>query len=152
MRFYFHLYIAAVLLSGCTNNSAFARFDMSAERERSEENIQSVKLTDKELSVGIATAVHLNKAYPELYNKAEYFYIYLNIDANPKETLFRLNGKQALLVEELESTNEFTKLTRFDANWKHYYLVGFEKQKGTMELVITNAAANATFVFKNEEN
>lgn len=151
MRFYFHL-LFTLLLSGCTNNSAFARFDMSAERERSEENIQSVKLTDKEVSLGIATAVHLNKAYPELYNSAEYFYIYLNLDANPEETLFQLNGNQALLVEELNTTNEFTNLTRFDANWKHYYLVGFQKQQGRLELVITNAAARATFVFKNEEN
>lgn len=152
MRFYLSLYFAVVLLSGCSNNNAFSRFDMSKERERSEESIQSVKLTDKELSVGIATAVHLNKSYPELYNNAEYFYIYLNIDADPKEAAFSLNGSKALLVEELESNNEFTKLTRFNANWKRYYLVGFEKKQGPLTLTIKSSDANASFIFKNEEN
>jgi len=149
MRFFLIISIIITFI-GCSNNNAFDRFNMSKERERSEENIQSTKLTDKELVIGIATAVHLNKAYPELYNNAEYFYIYLNIDGEPEDTVFELNGSNSMLIEELNSTNEFTQLTHFDANWKHYYLVGFQKEQGKLELLIKNREAKATFTFRNE--
>ena len=67
---------------GCAHKSAFDRFAMTGEQERSEESIQSAKIMDKNESVGVLTAVYLNKTYPERFNDAEYFYIYLNIDSN----------------------------------------------------------------------
>ena len=148
------LYATALVLSmtffGCTHKNAFERFEMSDERERSEESIQSSKVINKESAFGVVTAVHLSKTYPELYKDAEYFYIYFNIDEEPKEITFELNGLPSLLVEELPSANEFTNITNFDAEWKHYYLVGFMKTEGKLKLNFKYNETNTNFIFKNE--
>lgn len=150
MKLFLIISIVFLAFSGCSRNNAFGRFEMTQERERSEENIQSSKVMDKESAYGVVTAVHLNKAYPELYKDAEYFYIYFNIDGDPKEAIFELNGSTSMLVEELNSTNEFTKITHFNAQWKNYYLVGFKKEEGKLKLTLKHNQTNTTFLFKNE--
>jgi len=150
MKLFLSILIVATTFFGCSHNNAFDRFEMSDERERSEESIQSSKVINKEAAYGVVTAVHLNKTYPELYKDAEYFYIYFNIDEEPQGTFFELNGLPSLLVEELSSTNEFTNITHFDADWKHYYLVGFAKAEGILNLTLKYNETSTSFTFKNE--
>ena len=150
MRLFLIISLSLVTFLGCTHKNAFDRFDMTQERERSEESIQSSKVMNKESAYGVVTAVHLNKAYPELYKDAEYFYIYLNIDGDDKESVFELNGSKSMLVEELNNTNEFTKITHFDAEWKRYYLVGFKKEEGKLNLSLKYDNTTTLFTFKNE--
>jgi len=139
--------IITTSFTACSHNNAFDRFEMSAQREFSEESIQSAKIIDGGEVKGVVTAVYLNKTYPELYKNAEYFYIYLNIDGDAKKNRFELNGKTSLLVEELNTTNEFTHLTLFDAAWKHYYLVGFKAVEGELKLDIKNDNSSSSLHF-----
>lgn len=133
---------------GCSHNNAFDRFSMSHERELSEENIQSSKIVDNANAVGVVTAVYLNRVYPDLYKGAEYFYIYLNVEGDAEKTVFELNGSPSLLVEELQTKNSFTSLTLINAEWKHYYLVGFKAEKGRLNLNIKNEESSSVLIFK----
>lgn len=143
--------LISLIFFGCAHESAFDRFGMSSEQERSEESIQSTKIMNEGESIGVLTAVYLNKTYPELFKDAEYFYIYLNIDADIENTEFILDGYPSLLVEELGSKNPYTKLTNFDAQWKRYYLVGFRKGGETLGLQVKNAQATSSIMrFKKE--
>jgi len=143
--------LISLIFFGCAHESAFDRFEMSVEQERSEESIQSTKIMDKNGSVGVVTALYLNKTYPDLFKDAEYFYIYLNIDADIDDIEFILDGYPSLLIEELESKNAYTKLTKFDAEWKHYYLVGFKEGGESLRLQIKNReATSSTMTFKKE--
>lgn len=138
-----------VTFLGCSHNNAFDRFEMSKTRELSEENIQSAKITQGDEVGGVVTAVYLNKIYPHLYKDAEYFYIYLNLQEKTQETQFILNNLPSLLVEELNSTNEYTELTLFDAEWKRYYLVGFKEGKGNLKLHVKNGEySSSVLTFK----
>lgn len=145
------LIITTILVAflGCSHNNAFDRFEMSTERELSEENIQSSKIMDANETTGVVTVVYLNKIYPNLYKNAEYFYIYLNVEGESNETEFMLNDFPSLLAEELQSTNPYTKLTLFDAEWKHYYFVGFKEDGDTLKVQIKNKnASSSALTFK----
>jgi len=147
------LITTALLVSflGCSHNNAFDRFEMSQERELSEENIQSSKLTyDSEIN-GVVTAVYLNKTNPDFYKDAEYFYIYLNLEEGSEKPKFMLNNLPSIFVEELNSSNPYTKLTLFNAEWKQYYLVGFQKAKDRLKLTIRNEKfSSAELIYKKE--
>lgn len=147
------LIIITILVTflGCSHNNAFDRFEMSQARELSEENIQSSKIMSGNEAIGVVSVVYLNKIYPDLYKNAEYFYIYLNIESQSNETEFMLNNYPSLLVEELQSTNPYTKLTLFDAEWKHYYFVGFKEGGDTLKVQIRNKnASSSVLTFKKQ--
>ncbi len=147
------LLLANILLffAACSNYNAFNRFEMSQERERSEESIQSSRVMDKDEIVGVVTAVYLNTIYPELYNDAEYFYIYLNIESE-EQSEFLLNDLPSLFVEELNSTNPYTKLTDFNADYKRYYFVAFKKAGERIELKVRSLNSSTPPIsFKKRE-
>ena len=150
MRLFLSAVATLVAFTGCSHNNAFDRFEMSAQRERSEESIQSAKLVAENEVQGVATAVYLSRVDPDFYGDAEYFYIYLNSNNNENEPLFILNDSPALLVEELPRENIFTNLTQFSAAWKRYYLVGFAKQNDVKDfkLQIQGEPGNALFLYK----
>jgi len=148
------LITTAILVTflGCSHNNAFDRFEMSPQRELSEENIQSSKITNNEEIRGVATAVYLNRVYPDVYKNAECFYVYLNIEDSDEEISFELNGYPSLFVEELNSTNLYTDLTQFDADWKNYYLVGFKQESSNLELRIQNDQNSSTMLRFKKSN
>ena len=78
----------------------------------------------------------------------DYFYIYL-YDKNKNDTInFFLNGVPALMAEKLPVSNEFTHLTSFKSKWNKYYLVGFQKQEGVLNLDVQLGNISSYLVFK----
>ncbi|MBN2816955.1 MAG: hypothetical protein JXQ67_09750 [Campylobacterales bacterium] len=152
MKFFLLATTISLAFLGCSHNTAFDRFEMSSEREFSEESIQSTKIINEQETQGVVTVVYLNKVYPTLYKDAEYFYIYLNVEGESEKTTFWLNSKPSMYLEELPINNEFTSLTQFDADWKHYYLVGFkqEKKDTILKLEIKNEKSIASLEYKRK--
>jgi hypothetical protein len=122
----------------CSHNNAFDRFKISHERELSEESIQSSKMLKGQESGGVVSAIYLNRVYPEVYKNGEYFYIYLYLEKEGSDIEFDLNNIPATTVKELNSTNAYTKLTSFDAEWNKYYLVEFKEQGDELNLSVKN--------------
>ena len=149
------LYIIAFLLvtfSGCAQKNAFERFHITQSQELTEENIQSLKITNPKMDVvGVITAVYLNKVKPEVYKKYEYFYIYLYDKKKNEKARFSLNDEPAFISEEIPARNEFTHLTSFESKWNNYYFVKFKKQKGTLHLKVSLGKNSSTFLFKKDQ-
>jgi len=149
MKFLLPILLLMLTFLGCAQKNAFERFHLSDSQELAEDNLQSSKVVNAKAEVtGVVTAVYLNKIKPELYNDYEYFYVYLYAKKKNDAITFSLNGSPALLAEELPAQNEFTALTAFNSKWNKYYLVGFAKQQGTLNLKIQLGQSSATLVFK----
>ena len=141
-----------VLFGGCAQQNAFEKFELTATKERSEDNIQSFKIKRGEEVAGIFNVVYLNKVLPNLYKENEYFYVYYYMKDKNATVHFELNGEPSLLREELPVQNEFTYLTSFEAPWSKYYLLGFKKQENVLKLSIySNTAASATVEFVKDK-
>ncbi len=151
MKFLLPILLLMITFWGCAQKNAFERFHISESQELAEDNIQSSKvINEKAEVVGIITAVYLNKIDPKLYSDHEYFYVYLYAKDKNDAINFSLNGMPALLAEELSAQNEFTALTSFKSKWNKYYLVGFAKQQGTLNLKVQIGKSSAALVFKQD--
>jgi hypothetical protein len=149
MKFLLPILLLMIISSGCAQKNAFKRFQLSDTQELAEDNLQSSKIMNEKAEViGVVTAVYLNKINPKLYNDYEYFYIYLYAKEKNDAIRFSLNGIPSLLQEELPAQNEFTTLTAFNSKWNKYYLVGFAKQQGTLNLKIQIEKSFTMLVFK----
>ena len=134
------------LFLGCADKNAFNKFNMPKDQELSIENLQSSKIKLKEETKGIFSAIYLNKIYPEVYNDAEYFYVFLYQKDTNKQDKFssiekniKLNKKLPLKVEKLPPKNKFSRLTSISNEWNKYYLVSFKKdKKDKLNLVFEN--------------
>ncbi|WP_457749956.1 hypothetical protein [Sulfurimonas sp.] len=152
MRFLLTILFLMVIFGGCAQQNAFERFHITKLQELAEDNIQSSKIIDKKAEVvGVVTAIHLNKIEPKIYTDYEYFYVYMYAKNKNNTINFFLNNKPALLVEELPAQNEFTKLTSFHSKWNKYYLIGFAKQQGTLNLTVAIGQSSTTLIFKQDQ-
>jgi hypothetical protein len=143
---------AIVLFNGCTKQNAFNKFNLSKEKELSEDTIETLKIKDANKTEGIVSVVYLNKVFPELYKDNEYFYIYYYLKQKDANITFLLNDKPSMLQEELPAQNRFSDLTSFNAPWSKYYIVGFKKEGNVLNLrVETDKAAGATLKFVKDK-
>ncbi|HFB53525.1 MAG TPA: hypothetical protein ENJ67_02220 [Sulfurimonas autotrophica] len=141
-----------VLFGACAKQNAFDKFELSATKELSEDNIQSLKIKQGDKVAGIVNVIYLNKVLPDLYKDNEYFYVYYYMKDKNATVHFELNGEPSLLREELPSKNEFSYLTSFEAPWSKYYLLGFKKQGNVLKLSInSDTAASATVTFVKDK-
>jgi len=151
MKFLLPVLLLLITFWGCAQKNAFERFHLSKSQELAEDTISSSKVVNEKAEVvGIVTAVNLNKIDAKLYGDHEYFYVYLYAKNKKDAINFSLNGMPALLEEELPNENEFTALTSFQSKWNRYYLVGFAKQKGTLNLKIQIGKSSATLTFRQD--
>jgi hypothetical protein len=152
MRTFLITSLFIMLFAGCTHQNAFTRFHISQKEERTEESIQTVKITLNGESVGLATVVYLNKVMPKIYYDKEYFYLYYYLKDKEAKIEFLLNNKRALDVKELPSKNRFSNLTSFNASWSQYRLVVFKKAGNVLKFTIkTDKAAKATLEFVKDK-
>jgi len=152
MKFLLPILLLMITFGGCAQKNAFERFHISKSQELAEDTIWSSKVVNEKAEVvGIVTAVCLNKIDAKLYSDHEYFYVYLYAKNKNDAINFSLNGMPALLAEELPTENEFTTLTSFKSKWNKYYLVGFAKQQGTLNLKVQIGKSSATLTFKQDQ-
>ena len=152
MKTFLIILFLGLLFNGCAKKNAFEKFNLSATKELSEDNIQSLKIKQGNKVAGIINIIYLNKVFPDLYKENEYFYVYYYMKDKNATVHFELNGEPSLLREELPVQNEFTYLTSFEAPWSKYYLLGFKKQGNVLKLSIhSNTAASATVEFVKDK-
>lgn len=153
MKTFLTINIFLLLLSACSYDNAFSRFDISPERAKSEESIVSSKIYDAKSIAGVLSCVYLNAVNPDKYKDGEYFYIYLYTKDNKAAVSFTLNDINASIIKELEADNEFTVLTDSNTSWQKYYFVKFEQQEDTNLRLIAkfeNYASDA-IVFQKDD-
>jgi hypothetical protein len=140
--------IFLILLSGCAQQNAFQRFNLSSTNELSEDSIQSFKMQKGDKIDGIVNVIYLNKVLPKIYKGNEYFYVYYYVKDKNASVNFTLNNEPSMLREKLPAENDFSYLTSFSAPWSQYYLLGFAKQGNTLNLkALSTQGASATIKF-----
>jgi len=136
MKIFLIIMIFTLSFLSCSQRNAFSNFGITPVQEKSEENIQSAKIINGENIDGIVTAVYLNKIFPKRFHTQEYFYLYMYSKIKAKNINFMLNHQRAIALKELNTTNEFTQLTSFKAQWSKYYLMEFPQQDGNLSLQV----------------
>lgn len=76
MKSFFIIFTFIVMFSACADKNAFDKFNFSKDKEVSINNTQSSKIQTSKNIDGVVRAIYLNNIYPDIYNDAEYFYIY----------------------------------------------------------------------------
>ena len=131
--------IILTLIQGCSARNAFDKFNISESRAKSEANILSSKIYNKEKIDGIMSVVYLNNIFPDKYKNNEYFYVSSYSKEKNESLTFYLNGKEAFMVKELNASNEFTALTGLKAKWQRYYLIDFTYQGKSLAFSAKNS-------------
>lgn len=152
MKIFLTINILLLLLSACSYNNAFSRFDISQERAKSEESLISSKIYDKNNIIGVLNVVYLNTVDPEKYKDGEYFYIYLYAKKSEARISFTLNDTNASSMQELEANNDFTILTDSNVSWQKYYLVRFEQQGSSLKLIANIANLSSDAIMFSKDN
>jgi len=152
MKIFLTINILLLLLSACSYNNAFSRFDISQERAKSEESLISSKIYDKNNIIGVINVVYLNTVDPEKYKDGEYFYIYLYAKKSEARISFTLNDTNASSMQELEANNDFTILTDSNVSWQKYYLVRFEQQGSSLKLIANIANLSSDAIMFSKDN
>jgi len=139
MKYFILILIFMFLLSGCADKNAFSKFEMSPEQELSASSIQSSKIKSSNKTIGVMSAIYLNKVYPNIYFNDEYFFVYLYLKNkkemyNPTalkdiEMTLRLNGNLPVKIKKLPHANKFSDLIATQNEWNDYYLVAFKKEQ-----------------------
>ncbi|RUM63792.1 MAG: hypothetical protein DSZ04_04440 [Sulfurimonas sp.] len=152
MKTFLIINIFLLLLSACSYDNAFSRFDISPERAISEENIVSSKIYDDKSITGVLSCVYLNAVNPEKYKDGEYFYIYLYAKDDKAAVSFTLNDMNPSIIKELQADNEFTVLTDSNVSWQKYYLLKFTQENANLRLVtkIANASSDVIVFVKDD--
>ncbi len=153
-----------LLLSGCSYNNAFTKFQMDKEQELSASSLQSSKIISQDNQIkGVFSAIYLNEVYPKSFNQHEYFYVSVYLkkkkdiyDPNKNEDIgltFMLNGELPLKIKKLPSSNQFSHLLSRSNDWNIYYLVAFKEQGNTLSLVLkdTDSSSSALTYYKDEQ-
>ncbi len=154
MKTIFTAILLTLLLSGCSRQNAFTKFDMNKQEELSESSLQSSKIILNEKVYGVFSAIYLNEVSPDKYSQYEYFYIYIYLKEksemhNPNtlddiELTLKLNGKTPVKIQELSNKNKFSHLSSVESDWNRYYLVAFKPAKDNLKLVLENFGAKST--------
>jgi len=130
MKTFLLIPLVVTLFQACSSQSAFSHFDITQEQAKSEEIIQSSKITQKQDIVGVVTTLYLNPIDSEKYEKYEYFYVTLYLKKNEKYVKFLLNGEEATESKLLPNKNNFSKLLHETPLWSKNYLLLFPKREG----------------------
>jgi len=120
--------VCLLLLTGCSQKSAFSNFELSKEQEYSISNTQRAKIVSPTQVEGVFTAVYLNNIYPQKHSASDFFLIffYTKNDIHPKELVFTANQKNALTIEAIEKNEEFADLFEMQNSWNSCYMLEFK--------------------------
>ncbi len=149
MKYFITTLTILLLLSGCSKNNAFDKFQLDKVQELSINSLQSSKIKIGDSVNGIVSAIYLNEVYPEQFNHNEYFfvYVYLKEDAkmydpniqNDYGIILKLNNQKPIKIKKLPAENRFTHLVSIKNGWNSYYLIAFDKHDNNdISLVLEN--------------
>ncbi len=152
-RLFSILFVFILIFGGCADKGGYTKFKVSEDEELAFDNTLFSKLIKGNKSYGVASALYLNRVYPQRYNQ-ETFYII--IFAKDKKLLqnfsLTLNGKNVHILEKLPEQNEYAHLLHVRNKWSSYYLAKFPPQKKgklSLNIVLSNKAA-ATLTFQKK--
>ncbi|MCF6330546.1 MAG: hypothetical protein L3I99_03245 [Sulfurimonas sp.] len=151
---YIVLFLALLILSGCSHKKAFSNFDMNLEQQLSAQYFKKTKLVKNNKIIGTFSSIYLNEIYPDKYNKNEYFYIsiYLKDTQNKENYVIELNKNSPLEIEKLSNDNKFSKLVNERNKWSKYYLVSFEETGKVINLTFGNDQLTlASIMYQKDE-
>jgi len=138
--------------SGCSQKTAFSRFEMSQKQELGADSLQRSKLGFENKVNGIVSIVYLNMVFPEVYNDDEYFYINSYVKDKGFSSQFLLNNQEPTKIEKLTPFNKFTHLMHTKEKWSEYYLVVFPKQGDKLNFVLKNGPYSSNLLrFEKDE-
>jgi len=120
-----------IFLGGCSQKSAFSNFELTRAQEFSISNTQRAKIVSSDKVEGAFTAVYLNNIYPEIYTQNDAFLIclYTKDTIDLKDLQFKVNNKEAIVIEKLEDECEFKDLVVMQNSWNSCYLLEFESNE-----------------------
>lgn len=134
-----------IFFTGCSQKNAFVKFNMNKDEERSVSSLQTSQIIDKSGEIaGVISVVYLNEIYPKKFNKYDSFYIYIymkdskNINFIDPKINLEMNEQVPVNSTELPNNNEFTHLVNIKNSWNRYYLVEFERDCNTLNLIFDN--------------
>ena len=137
MKLFLSTLTFSILLTACSSQNAFSKFDMDKQQELSISNSQTSKIKHNNAVDGIFSAIYLNGIDSRLYSDNEYFYVSMYIkdlkslsDEEYVESMrssLTLNAKTAIDIEQLPHANKFSNLTSVNNKWNKYFLVIFKK-------------------------
>lgn len=129
------LLATGILLSACSSGSTLKYFEQDTHFERAMHNLRTGTMVMALETKAILHAIYLNAVDPQTYSEGEYFFIGTYIDNDfydqAKQGLFnpqywlKLNGIEALHVQELDEHSELRKNMPLLARWNRYFLVKF---------------------------
>lgn len=156
------------LLTGCSHQNAFTKFNMPAAEEKAFASQQDTSIIQKKEVAGAFSAVYLNEVSPDLYNEKEYFLVSIYLKDNQaldtlknyeqvqqettKGVFVLLNHTYPLTIEPLPQ--ELQKYISLNADWNNYYLVVFEESReNTMRISLSGDGfqTKSLLYYKNEE-
>lgn len=137
MKFFLSAMTLVLLLTACSNQNAFSRFDMDKQGELSVSSSQTSKIKSENQIEGIFSAIYLNEVDSLSFHDNEYFYIYLYLKDKKEiddlafndlvKSSLKLNGQMPIEIKRLPSDNPFTHLASVNNEWNKYYLVTFQE-------------------------
>ncbi len=143
MKFLLHGITFAILVTGCSSQSAFGRFNMNKQQELSVSSSQTSKIQSQETTKGLFYATYLNDVDTDNFDDNEYFYIALYLKDTISmdevsfdkmiETSLQLNTQSPIEIKRLPSHNQFSSLTHVKNEWNKYYLVTFKKENESVK-------------------
>jgi len=163
MKYILIILTFAIIFAGCAEKNAFTKFNMLPDQELSAASLQSSKIKIDDKIDGIVSAIYLNKVYPDIYNKNEYFYVYLYLKDgkemfNPNtldeiRLTMKLNNKLPVKIKKLSYENKFSHLTSVHSQWRRYFLVAFEEEKESeLSLVLESGQSSSdALVYQKDE-
>ncbi|MBU1658352.1 hypothetical protein KKG72_04785 [bacterium] len=162
MKSFFATFTFLFLLSGCSHQNAFTKFNMNIQQELASSSIQSSKIKNGTKVNGIFSAIYLNEVYPDAYNQHEYFFVYLYLkdkqemyDPNSFEDVklaLKLNGKLPIKIKQLPHANKFSHLASVESEWNRYYIVAFKESSKKLSLVLESGqSSSVALIYQKDE-
>ncbi|MFK5938581.1 MAG: hypothetical protein QM497_09335 [Sulfurimonas sp.] len=152
MKSFLVFLVFSIFFAGCSEKSAFSRFNMSEKQELGVDSLMNSKVREGNRVEGVVSVIYLNKIFPETYQENEFFYIYMYLKNRNNKLNFILNNEKAISVEKLPVKNEFNYLTSIDTKWNKYYLVKFKKQGDILKFLLESGQSSSDLlVFEKDE-
>lgn len=160
MKYSLLVSIFLIFFTGCSQKNAFVKFNMSKDEERSVSSLQTSQIMGKNGEIaGVVSTVYLNEVYPKKFSRYDSFFIYIymkdskNIDLIDPKINLEMNEQVPVNSTELPNNSEFTHLVDVKSSWNRYYLVEFEKDCNTLNLIFDNGLSKSSVLkYKKDED
>jgi len=153
MRYFLTTLFLSFILTACSHQNAFTKFNFTKEQELGVSSLKSSKIMNNNQIEGVFSAIYLNEIDSNSFNGDEYFYIYAYLKNSSDKITLTLNKKNAIKIEKLSNKNKFSNLSSINNDWNQYYLVTFAKEKrNTLNLRLKTLESSSTaLVYKKEK-